>query len=387
MRTLIRGAKLIRPGAVVEDGDVLVEQEHIAGVGSELGQNRELLAQVEHVVEAGGRWLAPGYIDLHIHGAVGYDTMDASAEALHTVAHFLASRGITSFLPTTMSAPLEAIENVLQQATVDPRPDSAQHLGLHLEGPYLSPQRAGAQPTEYFRHPDPAHYLPWFKSNLVRLVTVAPELPGAQEMIAAGRSHGVAFAVGHSEASYDQTVAAIDAGATQATHIFNAMPSLHHRSPGILGAALLDDRIYAQVVADGIHLHPRIVDLVVRLKGAERTLLITDAMQATGLPDGEYRLGTQPVVVRDGVARTPQGELASSTLTLDQAVRNVARFTTASLPQAVQMASETPARALNIFPRKGAVLPNSDADLLLLDGEYNVVWVMVRGRVVLNYLS
>lgn len=206
-------------------------------------------------------------------------------------------------------------------------------------------------------------------------------------MIAAGRSHGVAFAVGHSEASYDQTVAAIDAGATQATHIFNAMPSLHHRSPGILGAALLDDRIYAQVVADGIHLHPRIVDLVVRLKGAERTLLITDAMQATGLPDGEYRLGTQPVVVRDGVARTPQGELASSTLTLDQAVRNVARFTTASLPQAVQMASETPARALNIFPRKGAVLPNSDADLLLLDGEYNVVWVMVRGRVVLNYLS
>ncbi|MFW5941705.1 MAG: N-acetylglucosamine-6-phosphate deacetylase [Chloroflexota bacterium] len=387
MGTLIQGATLIRPGGIVEDGDVLVEQGHIAAVGRDLRHNRALAEPVQQVVEAAGRWLAPGYIDLHIHGAVGCDTMDASAEALHTMAQFLAGRGITSFLPTTMSAPLGAIEDVLQQATVHPRPDGAQHLGLHLEGPYLSPQRAGAQPTEYFRYPDPDHYLPWFQSDVVRLVTVAPELPGAREMIAAGRASGVAFAVGHSEASYEQTVAAIEAGATQATHIFNAMSGLHHRSPGILGAVLVDDRLDAQVIADGIHLHPRIVDLVVRLKGAERTLLITDAMQATGLPDGEYRLGAQPVVVRDGVARTPKGDLASSTLTLDQAVRNIVRFSPASLPQTVQMASETPARALDIFPQKGAVLPDSDADLLLLDSEYNVVWVMVRGRVVLDQLS
>ncbi len=282
-----------------------------------------------------------------------------------------------------MTAARADIEAAVRAVASCPSPaDGAQHLGIHLEGPYLNLDYRGAQHPDHFRSPSRDEYSAWLETGVIRLITLAPELEGAAELVSAGRARGVEFAIGHSGASYEQVIEAANWGVRQATHTFNGMLGLHHRTPGTLGGVLTDDRIYCQVIADGVHVHPAMVRLLVRAKGAGRTILITDAMRATGLQDGTYDLGGQEVMVRDGVARIASGSLAGSTLTLDVALRNVMRYTGLALAEALPMVTATPAEALVLAGRKGVLAPGADADVVLLDADLNVVMTLVAGQVV-----
>ena len=372
----IRNGRILTPEAELRGQELVVADGRIAALrypGEDGGE----------ILDAQGLWLAPGLIDLHVHGALGCDVMDATQTALTTMARYFAQHGVTSWLPTTMSASREAIVAVLDAVAACPQPpDGAQHLGVHVEGPYLNSAWRGAQALAALRLPDPQEYGAWLRSGVVRLITLAPELPGADRLIDAGRRHGIEFAVGHSGADYETVLAAAELGLRQATHTFNGMAGLHHRAPGTLGAVLDDDRILAQLIGDGLHVHPAMIRLLLRAKGTERVILISDAMRATGLGDGDFELGGQAVTVRGGAARTLDGALAGSTMTLDEILRRVMRHAGLSLAQALPMASAVPAAALGLAGRKGSLQPGTDADLILLDDEAQVRLTMVAGRVV-----
>ena len=379
MRTWITGGILLTPHTTLTDHTLVIEGRTIAA----LVAGRPAPRPDDVVIDAAGAWIIPGLIDVHVHGAVGVDTMDATPEALQAMARFFAQHGVTSYLPTTMAASGAAILSAIENVIRCPQPgDGAEHLGLHLEGPYLNLEYRGAQPPQYFRPPQPAEYEAWYATNRIRLITAAPELDGAEAFIAAGVARGVEFAIGHSGARYDQVVAAANWGVRQATHTYNGMLGLHHREPGTLGGILTDERITCQVIVDGVHVHPAMVKLLIQAKGIGHTILITDAMRAAGLHDGEYDLGGQPVMVRNGEARIASGSLAGSTLTLDAALRNAMRFAGLTLPEALPMATSVPAEALHLTGRKGVLAPGADADVVLLDSALNVVTTVVGGRVV-----
>lgn len=379
MRTLITGGTLLTPCATLPDHTLVIEDGRIAA----LQGGRVTAGKDDRLIDASGHWVVPGFIDVHVHGAMGYDTMDAAPSAIHHMARFFARHGVTSYLPTTMTASSEAISAAIEAVVTCPQPtDGAQHLGLHLEGPYLNLDYRGAQHPAHFRTPAPDEYLPWLETGAIRLITCAPELEGAAHLIASGLARGVQFAIGHSGASYEQVVEAANWGVRQATHVFNGMLGLHHRTPGTLGGVLTDERIYCQVIVDGVHVHPAMVKLLVRAKGTARTILITDAMRATGLQDGIYDLGGQSVTVQDGVARIASGSLAGSTLTLDAALRHVLRYTGLSLAEALPMVTTTPAEALGLAGRKGVLAPGADADVVVLNADLEVVMTLVAGQVV-----
>ncbi len=270
--------------------------------------------------DATGCTLLPGFIDLHIHGCDGHDVMDATPAALVAMSRFLARHGVTGFYPTTMTAPpaptLAAVQAVAA-VNGDALP-GARILGIHLEGPYLSPQFPGAQPREFVRDPDLAEFAALINAGPVKLITLAPEQAGAQPLIEMALAHNIAVVIGHSAASYEQTIEAVSWGISQATHTYNAMTGLHHRKPGVVGAVLSQDTLFAQLIADNIHVHPAAMKVLARCKGADRTLLITDAIRATGLPAGDYELGGQPVRVHNGECRLADGTLAGSILTADR---------------------------------------------------------------------
>ena len=282
-----------------------------------------------------------------------------------------------------MSASPGAIATAIDNVAACPQPvDGARHHGVHVEGPFLNRAWRGTQACEALRLPEPQEYLTWFDSGVVRLITVAPELPGVDRLIDAGRARGIEFAIGHSGADYDSVLAAADRGLRQATHVFNAMQGLHHRVPGTLGAVLDERRILAQLIADGLHVHPAMVRLLLRAKGPAGVILISDAMRATGLGDGDYELGGQAVCVRDGAARSADGALAGSTVLLDEILRRVMRFAGLDLAQALPMATAVPAAALGLAGQKGSLQSGADADVILLDDEAQVKLTMVAGRVV-----
>ena len=372
----IRNGRILTPEGALEGHELVVAEGRIQALQVPGGDDGEML-------DAQGLWVAPGLMDVHVHGALGCDVMDATATALATVARFLAQHGVTSWLPTTMSASREEIDAAVANLAACPQPqDGAQHLGLHVEGPYLHRRFRGAQAAEALRPPDPEEYETWLQSGFVRLITLAPELPGADRLMAAGRRVGVEFAIGHSGADYESVLRAADRGLRQATHTFNGMAGLHHRQPGTLGAVLDDGRIFAQLIGDGLHVHPAVVRLLLRAKGRDRVILISDAMRATGLGDGDFELGGQAVTVRHGEARTADGAFAGSTVTLDEVLRRVMRYADLTLPQALPMASTVPAAAMGLTGRKGTLQVGADADIILLDDDARVQLTLVGGRVV-----
>jgi N-acetylglucosamine-6-phosphate deacetylase len=378
MRTLICGGTLLTPHKTLTDYTLIIEQGKIAA----LITGRTTPQENDQVIDASGRWVVPGFIDVHVHGGVGQDTMDATPAAICDMGRFFAQHGVTSYLPTTTTAAEEEIQAAIDNVVRCPQPaDGAEHLGLHLEGPYLNLDHRGAQNPHYIRLPHPAEYERWFESGHIRLITVAPEVDGAQPFVAAGVEQGIEFAIGHSGASYEQVVEAANWEVRQATHVFNGMLGLHHRTPGTLGGVLTDERIYCQVIADGIHVHPAIVRLLIRAKGVRRTILITDAIRAAGWLDGTYDLGGQPVTVQNGVARIANGNLAGSTLTLDTALCNVMHYAGLSLQEALPMVTAVPAQALRLEGRKGVLAPGADADVVLLDADLSVTMTLVGGRV------
>ncbi|MGC8832679.1 MAG: N-acetylglucosamine-6-phosphate deacetylase, partial [Armatimonadota bacterium] len=256
-------------------------------------------------------------------------------------------------------------------------------LGIHLEGPYINPNKKGAQPLEGIRPPDVNQCLRYIEEaeGMVKLVTLAPELPRAFDLIRVLRDRGVVVSLGHSEADYETAVKAIEAGASHATHLFNAMPPLHHRKPGLVLACMNDPRVKVEIIADGVHLHPELVRMVIHSKGEDGVVLITDAMSAVGCPDGIYTLGTHTVYVKGDLCTLADGTIASSMLTMNRAVRNAVVFAGADLPQAARMASELPAEVCGVSHRKGSIEVGKDADLAILERDFSVWCTVVQGRI------
>lgn len=332
--------------------------------------------------------LVPGFIDLHIHGAGGADTMDASFSALETISKSLVKEGVTGFLPATITAAPDTIKNTLKVAasymSQQAKIPGAEVLGIHLEGPFLSKEQPGAHKLEYLIPPNIELFKTWQEAsgNNIRIVPIAPELPGSIEFIKYLKQQNIVPSIGHTNATLEQANAGIAAGAKQCTHLFNCMPQLHHRSANALLALLLSDEIKAEIIADGFHLHPEIVKLTYKLKGAANSLLITDSMRAKNLADGVYDLGGQQVTVHEGHAKLASGTIAGSTLHLDLALRNMMHYTGCSFTEALRMATINPAKQINLFHRKGSIAAGKDADLVVLNERYEVQMTISRGQIV-----
>jgi len=390
--------RLLTPTDAVEHPLVLVEQGRVLEISARSGRQAPSGISVS---DFGDGVMAPGYVDLHIHGSAGYDVMDDSAEALPAIEQLLARHGVTSYFPTTVSAPMDttlralerladAIENREQNNNKkDDVKGRSLPLGIHLEGPFISHAYRGVHPLENLLAPKLSTFEQFWQAarGRIRMMTIAPELEDAPEVIAEAARRGVCVSLGHSDADFEAAGRGIAAGARHATHTFNAMRPLDHRtvdhrtadhrSPGILGAVLTDRRVSADIIADGVHLDPAIVKLFAEAKGPEQTVLITDAISATGMPDGRYRLGSFEVDVRDGKCMA-DGKLAGSVLTMDRAVRNLARFAEWDLPQAIAAASRNPARAAGIA-NKGVLTVGADADFVVLSREGEVLRTFVGG--------
>ncbi|MBY3618406.1 N-acetylglucosamine-6-phosphate deacetylase [Acinetobacter sp. CUI P1] len=333
-------------------------------------------------IDGGGHLLVPGMIDVHIHGANGFDMMDGTEKSIQEVSSACASSGCTSFLATSVSSTLEdLLEMIRSVKRVIGHEVGAKIAGIHLEGPYLNPKRKGMQNEKYLRHPNLEEMNLIFEEagSLIKMVTIAPELPGGMELISFLKEKGVVIAIAHSDATYEEAKQAFASGASHVTHCFNGMRPIHHRDPGVIVAAFEEKHVSLQAIVDNVHLHPAIIRLMHTLKGPEGMVLITDALQAMGLGDGDYMFGGHHVTVFEGVARLKDGTLASSTVTMNEALRYTVE-TGIPLIDAVKMASTTPAHILGL-QEKGVITSGFDADLVLLDDEFKVRWTMVDGQI------
>ncbi|WP_270296725.1 N-acetylglucosamine-6-phosphate deacetylase [Eggerthella sinensis] len=356
--------------------EVLIEGDRFVGADAEVGESPAL--------DATGCYVIPGLIDLHFHGCVGHDFCDGTEEAVDAIARHEASCGVTAICPATMTYPEDVLGPIMDcAAAYGAKPDGAALVGINMEGPYISPDNIGAQNPAYLHLPDEAMFrrLQERSGNLIKLVDVAPEVDGALDFIASV-TPDVRVSIAHTQADYDTACAAIEAGARQMTHLCNAMPPLHHRKPGPIGAAFDSPDVMPELIADGVHIHPSMVRFLFAAFGGDRVILISDSMMATGLDDGEYTLGGQGVTVRGNVATLHDGTIAGSATDLMACVRVAVRDMGIPLETAVRAASANPARALGIERERGAIEPGMMADAVVLDENLEVKHVVVRGSVV-----
>lgn len=378
------GTRLLdHPIVEIEDGRIAAISTRAAGdLPSEAPGN------IRHL-DFPGATLSPAFFDVHFHGAKGHDVMEATPAALAAIGRFLAQHGTGSFLATTVTAPLDAtLRSLAGLAMLVAQPSAqagiagqAQPIGIHLEGPFLSHVKRGVQPPEHLLTPDIPTFDRLFEAaeGQVRLMTLAPELPGATELAAHATARGVSISMGHSNATADETLAVLAAGAVSATHTFNAMRPLDHREPGILGTVLTCDALFAELICDGIHTAPEIVKLWWKAKGPERAILVTDAMSAAGMPDGTYQLGGFAVEVAGGRAMA-RGVLAGSVLTLDRALANFVGFTGAPLEEALRLLTVNPAAMTGLADQAGALAVGQPASLVAVDGAGKLVASVVHGE-------
>jgi N-acetylglucosamine-6-phosphate deacetylase len=381
----IAGELSIRGGSIVAVGPVGTARAGGPGIDADAP-----------TVDVGGAWIVPGYIDTHVHGGGGAQCNTADPDELAAVAGFHAAHGTTALLATTAAAPVQELVSALEATAsahgrarqtgarrMRARQTGAIVLGNHLEGPFLSRKRPGAMDPETFLDPDPqtVERLLRAGAGTLKYMTLAPELPGATELVRELVRAGAVASIGHSDATYDQTLGAVRAGARAATHTFNAMAPLHHRAPGVLGAVLDLPEVSVELICDGVHVSPAVLRLAYRAKGRDRVRLVTDAIQGAGMPDGEYRLAGAPITVTGGRATLrSDGSIAGSTLTMGAAVRNAVRFLGITVEDAVALASANPAKLLGLEGRKGAIAAGGDADLVVLDEDLWVRGTLVAGE-------
>jgi N-acetylglucosamine-6-phosphate deacetylase len=355
-------------------GELRIEAGHIVGI------ERTPARGVEHPPVYEAAYIAPGFVDLQVNGGFGVEVGE-DPEAIRTLAARLPETGVTAFLPTIITSPSAFYPKAIAAFEAAKDAPGARPLGLHIEGPFLSPQRHGAHRRDLIDNADPCLLDILLESGAVRLVTLAPERPGAPELIRRLTARGILVSLGHTDATYEQFVGGIDAGAQMATHLYNAMSPFGHRAPGAIGAALLDDRVTVGLIADGIHSHRASLELAYRIKHSGYIALVSDMMAAAGMPPGTYALGGQQVIVDGTTARLADGTLAGSLLTMDEAVRNMVEWTPATPANAARMASEVPARLVGL-PQMGRIRAGNSADLVLLDANLRVQMTIIGGEIV-----
>lgn len=382
MRTYFAAKALWNGTSLFEHPLLTVEDGHVLSVTTRSAAEIPAGAQVQEYPEA---ILGPSFFDVHFHGSAGHDVMEATPKALHTIGAFLASRGTANFLATTVTAPLDttlrALSGLAKLISASPTEGHARPIGIHFEGPFLSHSKRGVHPPDLLLAPDIQTFDKMFEAaeGHVRLMTLAPELPGAIELAAHAVSRGVRISIGHSNATAAETRAVIAMGANSATHTFNAMRTLDHREPGILGTVLTTDSLYAELICDGIHTAPEMVRLWWKAKGPARSILVTDAMAAAGMPDGTYHLGEFEVQVADGRAMA-NGVLAGSVLTLDRALSNFVAFTGATVEQGLALLSANPAAMAGFEDVAGSLREGAPANFVAVDASGKLVASIVRGK-------
>ncbi|MER5379619.1 N-acetylglucosamine-6-phosphate deacetylase [Streptomyces sp. NPDC002688] len=373
---VLAGARVVLPTGIVHDGRVIIDGARISG-----GQ----APADAPVTDLSGHWLVPGFVDIHNHGGGGASFTSGTVEDVLRGIHTHRLHGTTTVVASTVTGDMHGLAE--RAGMLSELAEQGDLAGIHFEGPFISPCRKGAHSEELLRDPDPAEVRKLVDAARGRasMVTLAPELPGGLDSVRLLAEHGVIAAIGHTDATYEQTQAAIDAGATVATHLFNAMPALGHRTPGPIAALLEDERITVELINDGTHLHPASLELAFHHAGPGRVAFITDAMDAAGFGDGRYMLGPLEVEVADGVARLVEGgSIAGSTLTLDRAFQRAVTVDRLPVEDVVAAISANPARLLGVYDRVGSLEPGKDADLVVLDADFALKGVMRRGEWVVD---
>lgn len=384
MRIILTADRLIAAEETIQNPVLIVEDGLIAGIAS---RSQTELPPCRHL-DFPGCTLAPALFDVHCHGSMNHDVMEATPEAFTAVGQFLARNGVGAFLPTTMTAPIDAILKSLAGIAkyIGSRDYGARPLGIHIEGPFLSRHKRGCHPVDLLQTPTVEMFDRMWQASEgnIRLMTIAPELPNAAEVISRATSLGVRASIGHSDATAEQAKAGIRAGATTATHTYNAMRDFNHKASGILGEVLSNDNLFAELICDGFHVDPAAVNIYWRCKGPDRAILITDAMSAAGMPDGSYKLGEEAVKVVGGkcvlAGETRSDTLAGSTLSLNRGVKNFAAFTGAPLDQVTRLASRNPARMTGFDSEVGSLAVGRAADINVIDAQNQVTKTFLRGE-------
>lgn len=383
---LFTNANIYTPDGIFEGASLLVRDGLIESViPAALAGSAD--ADGAEIIDVGGAILVPGFVDVHVHGGGGFDVMSSrpGKPMLDGMSLFHAKHGTTSFLATTLTASKEDIDAALQSLAkeLEEGTSGADAVGIHLEGPFINPVRCGAQNPAHIREASVDEMKKYmdYSGHSIRLMTIAPEFAGNLETIAYATQNGVTASIGHSDGKIADVREAVAKGASHVTHMFNGMSPMHHREPGVAGSALIIDDLAVELIVDGIHMTPDIVSLIYKTKPADKIVLITDAIEATGCQDGDYFLGELPIIVKDNKATLRDGgSLAGSTLTMDRAMRNTIAFTGLSLEDVLPGLTINPARQVGIDDRKGSIEAGKDADLLILDADLNVKATYVRGR-------
>ena len=376
MKAIVNG-RILLPDAEVRNKALLYDETIIGIVDTD-----EARREADEITDAQGAYVCPGLMDVHIHGYGGDDVSDDDPAGVRRMSEKLLENGVTSFVPTTLTVGWDTLKSVcghmraLAQESQKPDYPGAEILGVHLEGPFINPERKGAQNPEYILPPDAEKVLPY--ADIVKLITLAPEMPGGDACIRALKQQtDIAISMGHSSATFDQAMKGVGLGVTRVTHLFNAMSPLHHRDPGVVGAALNSD-VYTELIADTFHVNKGVYPMLAKTKG-EKLVLITDALRSAGMPDGEYENGGQMFVLKGIECRLLDGTIAGSVLRLNQAVRNFRDYAGVTMYQAVRAASLAPAESIGIADEKGSLSPGKDADIVLLDDDCGVKKTIVRG--------